>query len=309
MRKTSRQFLQERSTFEPAMEFPIALESALKALLNHHSISSWKIAGDGPSLAVILRLRPESQQGENHGGVLERVSYRRKPPGQINRDRRRAEEFRQRRENADNSTEQRDDNRREETFANTLNTLAPSENQNNKKGDSVGEHNSQASATVSDTEHATRGREETDTVARDTNEGQGSADMQTDSSSYSENTDSETEYEPSMKGAVRDIVEDLKGTEWRPKYLKQEDRNQTFDRVMIDWRGRDNAKLLCITDDLMATCEFGTGKTSFQLRPEDSYLPFWEYWPEVARDGQHKDMINKLRIEMKAVLNQLRKII
>ena len=78
---------------------------------------------------------------------------------------------------------------------------------------------------------------------------------------------------------------------------------------MIDWRGRENAKLLCISQDLIATCEFGTGKTNFQLRPEDHYLPFWDHWPDVARDGAHKAMIDKLSIEMKAVLNQVRKII
>ena len=281
------------------MELPIALESALKALLNHHSIFSWKIAGDGPSLAVILRLRPETQQGENHVVVHDRVSYmyRRKPPGQISRDKRRAEEFRQRRENIDKTTvvEQKDDNRSDNTFASTAD--APSENQN-KKSDEVGEHTC-GDSSVTDTKRAARGKEETATVACDT---------ETDNSDTETTNESESECEPSTKSIARDLARDAKRLLSMPDLLKLEERNNTFEKVMIDRRGRV-PKLMCVTTDLIATCELGSSETNFQLRDAEDiypYLPFWYHWPEISREGNYKDMIDKMMIEMKELLSQIR---
>ena len=82
---------------KPAMSLPLALDSALKAMLMNHNVSSWKIASEGQNPTVVLRLKPNRplQDGERwHTDRSE--AYRRKTPSQIARDRRRVEEYRQR---------------------------------------------------------------------------------------------------------------------------------------------------------------------------------------------------------------------
>ena len=120
------------------MELPIALDSALKALLSCHSVSSWKIAAEGQNPTVIVRLRPVTQQSvcqRQSGEHADTVSFKRKTPCQINRDRRRAEQYRQRKDNAENMivAESRTANQSEHTVEQELNTKTnekvPSENQ------------------------------------------------------------------------------------------------------------------------------------------------------------------------------------
>ena len=87
------------------MELPIALDTALRALLSCHSVSSWKIAAEGQNPTVILRLRPETHESARQDGAkLHTVAFKRKPPSQINRDRQRAEEYKQRRDQIENTT-------------------------------------------------------------------------------------------------------------------------------------------------------------------------------------------------------------
>ena len=286
------------------------MESALKALLSQHSIFSWRISGERDNLAVILRLRERQdiQLSERYSGVhADTVSYKRKSPCQIYRDRRRADEFRQRRDNIESATmtEKREAADSEKTFGHELNTETQFENEN-KKSDGGGEHTSGDS--VTDTEHAARGKEETEAVACGENGSHGS-DMETDTNSDTETTESETEREPSTKGVARDLVKDATSMQTMLGCLKQEDRNNTFEKVMIDCRGGGPPKVMCVSQDLIATWEFGTEKTNFQLRPEDYYLPFWYHWPEISQDGAHKDTIEKLRTEMKAILNRIREMI
>ena len=81
------------------MDFPRALDTALKALLTCHSVSSWKIAAEGLNPTVILRLRPVHVPALCHNGVPEHVNtvaFRRKSPSQMHRDQQRMERFRQR---------------------------------------------------------------------------------------------------------------------------------------------------------------------------------------------------------------------
>ena len=77
------------------MDLPKALDDVLKALLNGHSISSWKVAADGQNPTVILRLQPLRVPNVPQDGVRvdNTVAFRRKPPSQINRDRRRMNDF------------------------------------------------------------------------------------------------------------------------------------------------------------------------------------------------------------------------
>ena len=70
------------------MDLPIALDTALKALLSCHAVNSWKITAEGPNPTVILRLRPaENQPSACHSTTrADNVSFKRKTPCQIHRD-------------------------------------------------------------------------------------------------------------------------------------------------------------------------------------------------------------------------------
>ena len=78
------------------MDIPKALDTVLKALLSDHSISSWKVAAEGQNPTIVLRLCPRREPNVYQDGVRIDTSavYRRKPPSQINRDKRRMDNFR-----------------------------------------------------------------------------------------------------------------------------------------------------------------------------------------------------------------------
>ena len=76
---------------------PRALDNMLGVLLCDHTVSSWKIAANGPNPTVVLRLR-QTHQSQEHGYQYRAQTklYRTKPPSQVERDRKRAAQFRQR---------------------------------------------------------------------------------------------------------------------------------------------------------------------------------------------------------------------
>ena len=89
------------------MDLPRALDTVLKALLSDHSIFSWKVAAEGHNPTIVLRLCPRREPNMYQDGV--RVAdtlavYRRKPPSQINRDRRRMNDFKLRNDRVVNQT-------------------------------------------------------------------------------------------------------------------------------------------------------------------------------------------------------------
>ena len=90
------------------MDLPKALDTVLKALLSDHSISSWKVAAEGQNPTMVLRLSPRREPYVCQDGVRVDTSavYRRKPPSQINRDKRRMNNFRSRSDRATNETVQ-----------------------------------------------------------------------------------------------------------------------------------------------------------------------------------------------------------
>ncbi len=80
--------LSSSATKMPVDSFPLAVEKALISLLEENSLSSWRIVG-GETYAVLnLKLHVAmSEPGERSGhSSVQRVSYRKKPPSQVNRD-------------------------------------------------------------------------------------------------------------------------------------------------------------------------------------------------------------------------------
>ena len=225
------------------MELPIALDTALRALLSCHSVYSWKIAAEGQNPTVILRLRPATQQSVYQNGVrADTVAFRRKTSCQINRDRRRAEQFRQRKDNTEImfDADMRAVNERENTvdYEHEPNTeiidKAPSEIQNlNKKGDSGGLHSTTSTDSV--TVHAARGGEaETKTESAAGNDADHGSDLETDTESDT-NTDTGTNVsetcEQHIDAAARDLIQNAKRLRLNQDLLRKENRNDNFNRV------------------------------------------------------------------------------
>ena len=77
----------------PVSGLPFAAEITLDALLQKNVVSSWKITGDrNDSTVFILRLTAQSSDINSQPLSLRTVHYRKNPPSQVLRDKRRAEE-------------------------------------------------------------------------------------------------------------------------------------------------------------------------------------------------------------------------
>ena len=312
------------------MDLPIALDKALQALLSCHYVASWKIAAEGQNPTIIMRLRPETQPSARHNGAsVDTVTFKRKPPSQILRDRRRAEEFKQRKDNAENPNVPDPDfaSKSENRLENGLNLCTettaknPSDHQN-EKGDSVSLHTSTDNAT-DNIEQAARGdttETETETAARgdkaghesdmETNSGESDTESDTEKESDTETKAPETVDKRSIIDAARNLLKEGESLSVNPVFLKKENRNNIFNRVVFDWRDRNYPKLLCISDDVDATCYIETGEIFLYLRDlTDCLLPFYYYWPEVDHGGTHKEMIDRAKNEMKEVFNRFRRMI
>ena len=310
----------------------MALDTALKALLSCHQVLSWRITGDSQYPVISMRLKPASQQSVcqkvEHG---ETVVFRRKPPCQIQRDRRRAEEYRTRRDNGvdiNTDTETTAQDKKEDAFVhiqNTETTEKPprSENQN-KTCDSVGLLHTSGDSTTNTIQRDAR--TETETAIRDESGGHSSSGMETDSENETETnsdsdtdtnpetkaTETETESQQMIKNAASELVKEAKRLQVRPELLRQKDRNATFKKVVLDWRRSWAPALQCISDDVVVTCDAETGqRVQFYLRdPGDTRQEFWHYWQEVDRGGSHyKEMIETALNEMKEILNIVRESI
>ena len=83
------------NSFTPAMDsLPRVLENLLETLLRNHVVSSWKISADGFNPTIVLRLKASGKSQDN--GHCAPQHFRAKPPSQIERDRKRMHEYRQR---------------------------------------------------------------------------------------------------------------------------------------------------------------------------------------------------------------------
>ena len=277
-------------------------------------------------MAVILRLRPDTQPSERHSGVhLDTISYRRKPPSQINRDRRRADEFRLRREHIETTAvaQQREATEGEKTLGNELNAESMIEKQN-KKGDSFALHSSSGEdsqdCVTGTADRGARDSEAKTDTATHNNEGNGQASAletggtdSTESETESE-SESETMSEQTTQESAREIAKNAKSVYYLPNNLKQLDRNKTFIKTVCDrrYRGSSEApRLLCLTDDLYVAHDMKTGKTTFELRyPEIGDPSFWHYWPHIDQDHEvYKEQLEKMKTEMNKVLSQVRELV
>ena len=72
----------------PVAGLPAAVEGTLEVLLMENQLSSWKVSSVGPKTVVVLRLTDLTSVAEHSTNTVQQ--YRRKPPSQQNRDKKRA---------------------------------------------------------------------------------------------------------------------------------------------------------------------------------------------------------------------------
>ena len=75
----------------PVAGLPAAVEGTLEVLLMENQLSSWKVSREGSKTVVVLRLTALTSMAEHATHTVQQ--YRRKPPSQQNRDKKRAEEY------------------------------------------------------------------------------------------------------------------------------------------------------------------------------------------------------------------------
>ena len=75
----------------PVAGLPAAVEGTLEVLLMENQLSSWKVSSEGSKTVVVLRLTALTSMAEHNTHTVQQ--YRRKPPSQQNRGKKRAEEY------------------------------------------------------------------------------------------------------------------------------------------------------------------------------------------------------------------------
>ena len=80
----------------PVVGLPTAVDMMLTSLLATDELSSWKVAGEpGVEVVLVLRFRPSDGQPLQTNDTHRRGQFRRKPPCQVLRDRKRAQRHRE----------------------------------------------------------------------------------------------------------------------------------------------------------------------------------------------------------------------
>ena len=84
----------------PVVGLLTALESALVTLLNDKLLRSWKITEENQNAVVVIRSTAVHTpwiaiDPQRDSAAIAQCSYRRRPPSQLKRDKKRAEEFQQ----------------------------------------------------------------------------------------------------------------------------------------------------------------------------------------------------------------------
>ena len=332
------------------MELPCALESVLGALLQNHLINSWKVTSEGVNPCVVLRLKPLDDTQER----VTTQAYRRKPQSQIERDRRRAAEHKQRLEheqlpksNASLLDPIGHDINAQSVGFGSIDASACSRQMNTDSANvdpydsaiasgcvqpdtntphparGVSLEQARAPSTVPAAPRTARGDEAEMDLSRG-GEGGSDGDEDSEESEGSEGGDSASSTEGLFTNTDHDIATRLgtyrtlvkqklddtavlhrsdlpTATQSVVRKLKDETRNERFTKITLDRRGPGVPRVLCRTDDLIFTCDTGTGEIDFFV--------YWDFddsahvsdlkrcvinWPGIDRGGTYSSWIRKL---------------
>lgn len=85
--------------------------------------------------------------------------------------------------------------------------------------------------------------------------------------------------------------------------VKRTDRNTSFQKVLLDRRGLTVPLLVCCSDDVILTCDTGTGRKAFHMVTRESYtfglgddlMRCGLSWQDIDRGGVYKEKIEELK--------------
>ena len=85
--------------------------------------------------------------------------------------------------------------------------------------------------------------------------------------------------------------------------LRHKDRNEKFQRVVVDRRGKSAPTLICFSNDVILTMDMGTYEKDFHIMERrsagtgtgDTLHSSCILWPDIDRGGDYKDYINELK--------------
>ena len=274
------------------MEMPKALETVLSALLNNHTVTSWKVAAEpGNNPAVVIRLRPrDSQDGE-----INTHFYRRKPASQVRRDRARQADFKRRLEvRYENKESHLSHVKADENPVISVDTCfskevthkvcsVPALNTETESGAGESEncvteckqkrpYTPSPPNTLPDPSRPTEQHEDNARPPPPLSPTHSARDARTFSSDQMDTADgaeggwgseggvdTETEWEDEVREIIADKVKHSDCSKLTRDLIQNKARNKSFQRVVIDRRGQSVPTLVCFSSDVILTVNTGTG--------------------------------------------------
>ena len=126
----------------------------------------------------------------------------------------------------------------------------------------------------------------------------------------------DNEEESAFLETLTQKLEKVKRVSYVTGFLRFGDRNNTFHRIVLDRRGLGAPKLVGASDDVVLTCDTGTGQIDIHFREynEDSYnigddlRKFSRAWPQLDREGVYKRQIREMSDSLTKSMKLVRKI-
>ena len=156
------------------------------------------------------------------------------------------------------------------------------------------------------------GESEMETVASRSDGG-----MESDTGS-DESTDTDGEH--ALSDIVRKVVESVEGSPYLTRKLRRDYKNRTFNKIVIDRQGRGVPRVLCRSDDVIVSCDTGTGEVDFHLITKntlrlgptgeikfgDNRERWCREWPGVDRGGTYKQWIDEAEVALTKCMGRVR---
>ena len=129
--------------------------------------------------------------------------------------------------------------------------------------------------------------------------------------------DTDTEWEDEQREIIIDKVKHSNCSTLTRHLIKDKTRNKSFQRVVIDKRGRGVPTLVCFTNDVILTMNIGTGEKDIHVVERqstgtgrgDDLQRACTLWPDVARRGEYKDSIDDMERELPCIMDIVREVL
>ena len=127
----------------------------------------------------------------------------------------------------------------------------------------------------------------------------------------------DNEWEDTSRAFIIEKIKNVKCSLLSQRFIKDTDRNNCFNKVVIDRRGQCVPQIVCCSDDIILTMNTGTGEKDFFLRERrstgesegDALNRICSPWPDIDRNGTYKDDIDELNNDLEWIMDIARSIL